>query len=119
MRKVASLMPVLMLTCALAFGQARTLSGRVTDAQGNPVPFASITVKGANTTLRIVAGCLSIHWNGSLHTPLAPPARTWRRPPQKLRSPLGSMVAPLTLLRWSFPKPAAIIRVASVLRSGG
>lgn len=49
MRKVASLMPVLMLTCALAFGQARTVTGRVLDAQGNPVPFASVTIKGANT----------------------------------------------------------------------
>lgn len=48
MRKIASLMPVLMLFCTLAFGQARTITGRITDAQGNPVPFASVTVRGTN-----------------------------------------------------------------------
>jgi len=35
-----------MLVSALAFAQSRTVTGRVTDAQGKPVPFASVTVKG-------------------------------------------------------------------------
>jgi TonB-linked SusC/RagA family outer membrane protein len=49
MRKIASLLSVLMLVCALAFGQTRTISGTVRDAVGNPVPFATITVTGTNT----------------------------------------------------------------------
>lgn len=46
MRKIASLLSVLMLTSALAFGQARTITGVVRDPNGNPVPFASITETG-------------------------------------------------------------------------
>ena len=38
-----------MLFCALAYGQTRTVTGKVTDAQGRPVPFASVTIKGSNT----------------------------------------------------------------------
>lgn len=49
MRKVASLLPVLMLTSALAFGQARSISGKVRDENGNPIPFASLKVKGKST----------------------------------------------------------------------
>ena len=49
MRKIASLLSVLMLICALAFGQNRTVSGTVRDANGNPVPFATVTVVGTNT----------------------------------------------------------------------
>src|SRR6476661_6298215 len=49
MRKIASLLSVLMLVCALAFGQNRTISGTVRDANGNPVPFATVTVEGTNT----------------------------------------------------------------------
>lgn len=49
MRKVASLLPVLMLTSALAFGQARTVSGVIRDSNGNPVPFASVTEAGKKT----------------------------------------------------------------------
>jgi TonB-linked SusC/RagA family outer membrane protein len=49
MRKIASLLAVLMLFTALAIAQTRTVTGRVTDAQGRAVPFASITVKGATT----------------------------------------------------------------------
>ena len=43
MKKMTSLMAMLLLTCALAFGQARTVTGVVRDAQGNPVPFATVT----------------------------------------------------------------------------
>ena len=49
MRKIASLLSVLMLMCALAFGQTRTVSGTVRDVNGNPIPFATITVVGTNT----------------------------------------------------------------------
>jgi TonB-linked SusC/RagA family outer membrane protein len=48
MKKTLSLLTVLMLFCALAFGQTRAVSGRVTDAQGKAVPFASVTVKGTS-----------------------------------------------------------------------
>ena len=48
MRKIASLLSVLMLVCALAFGQTRTVSGTIRDASGNPVPFATVTIEGTN-----------------------------------------------------------------------
>jgi TonB-linked SusC/RagA family outer membrane protein len=40
---------MLMLVSALAFAQTRSVTGRVLDAQGRPVPFASITIRGTNT----------------------------------------------------------------------
>lgn len=49
MRKIASLLSVLMLVCALAFGQTRTVSGTVRDDKGDPIPFATVTVAGTNT----------------------------------------------------------------------
>jgi len=49
MRKFASLFVTAILCSMLVFAQNRTISGTVTDANGKPVPFASITVKGANT----------------------------------------------------------------------
>jgi TonB-linked SusC/RagA family outer membrane protein len=49
MRKHASLMALLMLFCALAFAQTRTISGQVKDSKGDPVPFANISIKGTNT----------------------------------------------------------------------
>jgi TonB-linked SusC/RagA family outer membrane protein len=38
-----------MLFCALAYGQARTVSGTVRDEKGNPIPFATVTVKGTKS----------------------------------------------------------------------
>jgi TonB-linked SusC/RagA family outer membrane protein len=51
MRRFLSLFTVLMLCGVLAFAQSRVVSGRVTDKDGNPVPFASVTVNGARTGL--------------------------------------------------------------------
>jgi len=48
MKKIASLLSVLMLICALAFGQTRTITGRVNDSKGTPVPFATVTEAGTN-----------------------------------------------------------------------
>lgn len=33
---------------AMVFGQSRQVSGQINDSQGNPVPLASVTVKGTN-----------------------------------------------------------------------
>jgi TonB-linked SusC/RagA family outer membrane protein len=49
MRKPALLLAVLMLCCAGAIAQTRTITGQVKDDKGAPVPFANITVKGTNT----------------------------------------------------------------------
>ncbi|MET0466811.1 MAG: SusC/RagA family TonB-linked outer membrane protein [Chitinophagaceae bacterium] len=47
MRRVSSFV-MLMLFSALAFAQTRNISGKVTDEQGNPVPLASISIKGSS-----------------------------------------------------------------------
>ncbi len=49
MRKQALLLAVLMLFGALVHAQTRTITGTVRDNNGNPVPFANVTVKGTNT----------------------------------------------------------------------
>src|SRR5829696_7938849 len=46
MRKIVSLLTVLVLCCLFAFGQTRTITGQVTDQNGSPIPFASILIKG-------------------------------------------------------------------------
>ena len=45
MRKFASLFVTAILCSVLVFAQNRNVSGTVTDANGKPIPFASITVK--------------------------------------------------------------------------
>ena len=40
---------MLMLLCALAYGQARTITGIVRDDKGAPVPFATIAISGTNS----------------------------------------------------------------------
>lgn len=49
MRKLASLLAVLMLFNALAFAQQREVSGSIKSEEGTSIPFASITVKGTAT----------------------------------------------------------------------
>ena len=46
MRKLITSLCMLMLCCALTYAQTRTVTGKVTDAQGKPVPYATVTVKG-------------------------------------------------------------------------
>ena len=50
MRKIASLFTMLMLFAALAFGQNRTITGTVTNEKGEPVPNASVIIKGNTKT---------------------------------------------------------------------
>jgi TonB-linked SusC/RagA family outer membrane protein len=52
MRKVLSLLPVLLLLCTLAFAQTRTVTGTVRDENGNPVPFATVTEVGTQNASR-------------------------------------------------------------------
>lgn len=49
MRKLASLLAVLMLFNALAFAQQREVSGSIKSEEGTNIPFASVTVKGTAT----------------------------------------------------------------------
>ncbi len=49
MRRFLTLLTMFMLCGALAFGQNRVVSGKVTDDGGNPVPFATVKVKGSKT----------------------------------------------------------------------
>ncbi len=48
MRKILTLVTMLMLTGILAFAQQRNISGVVLNAKNEPVPFASVKVKGTN-----------------------------------------------------------------------
>ena len=64
MRRFLSLFTMLMLCGVLAFAQSRVVSGKVTDTNGNPVSFATITVKGSKTGLSADAnGAYSIKVN--------------------------------------------------------
>lgn len=51
MRKIASLCTALLLCCVPAFAQQRTVSGRITDEKGDPVPFATVQIKGTKTAI--------------------------------------------------------------------
>lgn len=69
MRKIASLLSVLMLVCALAFGQTRTVTGTIRDDKGEPVPFATIVEAGTNTATQADANgnfSLKVSQNGKL-----------------------------------------------------
>lgn len=49
MRKILSLLTLLMLVTMLAMAQTRQITGRVLDENGQPVSGASVLIKGANT----------------------------------------------------------------------
>ncbi|MBS1604698.1 MAG: SusC/RagA family TonB-linked outer membrane protein [Bacteroidetes bacterium] len=49
MRKLPPLLAVFVLSCQLLFAQVRPITGRVTDALGQPVPFSSIRIKGTKS----------------------------------------------------------------------
>ena len=48
MRKILSLLAVLVLFSVFAYAQTRTVTGQVTDQAGKPIPFASVVIKGTN-----------------------------------------------------------------------
>src|SRR5215213_8990801 len=52
MKKILSLVAVLVLFCALAYGQTKTLTGTVRDASGSPVPFATVTETGTTNAVQ-------------------------------------------------------------------
>ena len=61
MRKTALLLAMLMLLCASAFSQTRTVSGVVRNDKGEPIPFATITEAGTkNATQADANGAFSI-----------------------------------------------------------
>ena len=51
MRKLASLCTALSLCSTLAFAQSKTVSGRITDEKGDPIPFATVVIKGTKTAI--------------------------------------------------------------------
>lgn len=63
MRRFLSLFTMLMLCGVLAFGQSRVVSGKVTDANGKPVPFASVVIRGGGGVQTDVNGEYSIKVN--------------------------------------------------------
>ena len=50
MRKLMTLLTVFVLSCGLAFGQNRQITGKVRNDKGENVPFASILVKGTKNS---------------------------------------------------------------------
>ena len=61
MRKIVSLLPVLLLLCTFAFGQTRTVTGIVKSTNGDPIPFATITENGTkNATTADANGSFTI-----------------------------------------------------------
>ena len=49
MRKIVSLLAVLILSIVSALSQTKTVTGRVTDANGDPIPYATVKIKGGTT----------------------------------------------------------------------
>lgn len=61
MRKIASLLTVLMLLCIFAFAQTRTVKGVIKDDKGEPIPFATISETGTkNATTADATGAFTI-----------------------------------------------------------
>src|SRR4051812_5835699 len=51
MRKMLSLLAVLVLCTAMALGQTKTVTGQVKDTKGDPIPFATIKIKGTSNAV--------------------------------------------------------------------
>jgi TonB-dependent SusC/RagA subfamily outer membrane receptor len=51
MRKMLSLLAVLVLCTAMALGQSKTVTGTVKDTKGDPIPFATIKIKGTSNAV--------------------------------------------------------------------
>ncbi len=51
MRKIVSVISFMLLFTVLAMGQSRTVKGQVKDEKGDPVPFATIKVKGGKAAV--------------------------------------------------------------------
>ncbi|HEY8397378.1 MAG TPA: SusC/RagA family TonB-linked outer membrane protein, partial [Flavihumibacter sp.] len=49
MRKVLSLLVIGLFCCILALAQSRPISGKIVDEKGNPVPYATVKIKGTTT----------------------------------------------------------------------
>jgi len=66
MRRFLSLFTMLMLSGVLAFAQNRVVTGKVTDASGAPIPFATITETGVrNVVVADANGNYSIRLRGT------------------------------------------------------
>lgn len=53
MRKIVSLLTVMLLTCSMAWSQSRTINGTVKDQDGNMVPFATVNIKGTKVSTAV------------------------------------------------------------------
>jgi TonB-linked SusC/RagA family outer membrane protein len=49
MRKILTLLTALALCAVMAHGQSRTVTGQIKDSKGDPIPFATIKIKGTET----------------------------------------------------------------------
>lgn len=66
MRKILTLLTVLMLFSAFVYSQSRTVSGTIRDEKGNPVPFATVTEIGTkNATQADANGAFTLKVSGS------------------------------------------------------
>lgn len=64
MRKFVSLLAVLAIFCIPAYSQVPTITGRIIDEKGSPVPFATVTIKGTKTgTTSDINGVFNIKAN--------------------------------------------------------
>lgn len=63
MRRFLSLFTMMMLCTVLSFAQSRLVTGKVVDANGRPVPFASVVIKGGGGVQADVNGEYSIRVN--------------------------------------------------------
>ena len=51
MRKILSLLAVLLLFSAMTFAQTKSVTGKVRDEKGEPIPFATVAIKGTKTAV--------------------------------------------------------------------